>query len=88
MGGLSFSAGPTYPNPANTWTSFYYNIPTISDNATLRIINLKGQAVAEFSVKKSTGQLLWDTRKITPGLYLFSLTNGKYSASGKIEIIH
>jgi hypothetical protein len=77
-----------YPNPANDWVSFTYSILTTLDNAYLQITDIQGLPVKSLSVKTPKGELVWDTRKETPGTYFYKLTNGKYSTSGKIIIIH
>ncbi|MDD4604547.1 MAG: T9SS type A sorting domain-containing protein [Bacteroidales bacterium] len=77
-----------YPNPAHDWVSFTYTIPNTLDNSSLKIIDLKGHLVTTLSVKSSKGELVWDTRKVIPGTYCYTLTNGNCSTSGKVIVIH
>lgn len=76
------------PNPARDWAAFSYDIPTSVDNASLRINNLKGQLITTLPVKTTKGEVIWDTREVVPGIYCYTLTNGKFSTTGKIAVVH
>jgi hypothetical protein len=76
------------PNPAHDWAAFTYNILTSLDNPFLQITDMKGHLITTLDVKISKGELIWDTREVTQGIYCYTLTNGNYSTSGKIVIVH
>ncbi|MBM3403740.1 MAG: hypothetical protein FJY10_02480 [Bacteroidetes bacterium] len=75
-------------NPAVEWTAFYYRLPTPPENAYLRITDLNGNMITSFPVNNQDGEALWDTRTVSPGMYFYSLHNGKYSANGKVAVVH
>lgn len=78
----------SYPNPSEEWVVFEYSIPSSVNNCSLKIVNLMGQFVEEFKISNNSGMIIWDTRKIKEGNYIYTLNNDKYSTSGKITIIH
>ena len=76
------------PNPARDWAAFSYTLASEIDNASIRITDLKGKTVTVLPVRTSRGELIWDTREVIPGIYCYTLTNGNYSTSGKITVVH
>ncbi len=74
------------PNPARQWASFEYNLPDEYLTGTITITNSKGEKVEILPVNGQQGQLLWDTRKIPSGLYLYVLKAGNLNQTGKIVI--
>jgi len=77
-----------YPNPASDYVVFELtNTPfsTHSSNQIIFITDIYGRPVDEVMV---TGEkTVWDTRNVTPGVYLYRFNNGKYTNSGKILIL-
>ena len=77
-----------YPNPSISWVAFNYFIPYPSPNSYIDIYDLKGQLIQKFYINNSKGEVIWDTRKITPGVYSYTLKTCKTSKAGKISVIH
>lgn len=77
-----------YPNPANEYVVFelpHTPISTHSSNQIIFITDIYGRPVDEVRI---TGEkTVWETRSVTPGVYLYQINHGKYSDSGKILIV-
>ncbi|MBM3405184.1 MAG: hypothetical protein FJY10_09890 [Bacteroidetes bacterium] len=69
-----------------TLNDFHFTTPP--ENAYLRITDLNGNMITSFPVNNQDGEALWDTRNVSPGMYFYSLQNGKYSANGKVAVVH
>jgi len=74
------------PNPAKSWVTFNYSLPSYISVAKLELSDVNGNRVATFALKQSKGQQVWDIRKVKPGTYIYSLKNGHLSESGKLII--
>lgn len=74
------------PNPANDWVAFNYTLPVNSTDGILKITDMSGKLVEQFTVSNLQGQKVWDTRQIKKGLYLFTLQVGNASKQGKLVI--
>jgi hypothetical protein len=74
------------PNPAKEWTSFNFILPDNEIEGMIKISNVTGKIIETFVVKGTQGQKIWDTRKIKPGVYLYTFTVNGISKSGKIVI--
>lgn len=77
-----------YPNPSFSWVAFNYNIPDGVKNSSIKIYDIKGQQIQEFNISNTKGEIIWDTRGITPGVYSYNLKTSLSSKAGKITIIH
>lgn len=77
-----------YPNPSISWVAFNYNIPDGIKNSSIKIYDIKGQQIQEFNISNTKGEIIWDTRGITPGVYSYNLKTSLSSKAGKITIIH
>ncbi|RUM74000.1 MAG: hypothetical protein DSZ11_04715 [Sulfurovum sp.] len=42
--------------------------------------------IHSISLSNTKGQVIWDTRKVIPGMYLFTLKTAGMSKSGKLII--
>jgi len=62
-----------YPNPANAYTNFTYDIPKGINNATLIIYDLLGSVVTKQAIADKNGTLRINTAKYTDGIYFYSL---------------
>jgi hypothetical protein len=75
-----------YPDPFLYSTTFSYDLKE-SCKVNLEIFDSFGRKVAE-PVKenqlKGKHKIIWDTSAVLPGIYLYRLSDGKTSASGKI----
>ncbi len=74
------------PNPAKNWVAFNYSFPEISTNSIIEIHNVKGELVHAINLTNYHGQKIWDTRKVLPGVYLFTLKSSGMIKSGKLII--
>ncbi|MBC8525419.1 MAG: T9SS type A sorting domain-containing protein [Candidatus Cloacimonetes bacterium] len=84
-----------YPNPFSTSTTISFNLatslryatPRLAENARIRIYNIKGEFVRQFSIVNSQSSILWDGKdeagkKLSNGIYFYKL----YSDNFKSEI--
>jgi hypothetical protein len=74
------------PNPANDWVAFNYTLPVNSTDGILKITDMSGKLVEQFTVSNPQGQKVWDTRQVNKGLYLYTLQAGNASKQGKLVI--
>lgn len=75
-----------FPNPANNWTTFKYEIPGSTGDATIQVSDIFGKIVERFSITEKQGQKIWNTRKVQSGVYFYTFTVNGFSKSGKIVI--
>lgn len=74
------------PNPANDYAAFIYSLADVSPG-TLTITDISGRIVQQFNLKKSTGEVIWQTTNVTKGLYFFSIKqHNKNIANGKVAV--
>ena len=81
--GLSISVKP---NPAREWAAFDYTLPANTSTAIISIKEITGKTIAEFQVNSKQGQKVWDTRHVSPGVYIYTINAGGMIQSGKIII--
>lgn len=62
-----------YPNPANAYTNFTYDIPKGINNATLIIYDILGSVITEQPITNEKGTLKINTTEYTEGIYFYSL---------------
>jgi hypothetical protein len=74
------------PNPANSWVSFDYQLTAKAETSLLEITDTQGRHVHRIELSNKTGQYVWDTRHISPGLYYYTLKTGQASKTGKLVI--
>jgi hypothetical protein len=74
------------PNPAREWTAFDYTLPENATSGVIAISDASGREVASMPVSGKQGQHIWDTRKVKPGVYFYTLNAGGFSKHGKIVI--
>ena len=85
-GSDSYSFVEATPNPAKTWVAFDYKLPVFATEAVLRITDVTGKTITNFSLNAKQGQQVWDIRNIEKGVYLYTLKTGSLSKSGKLII--
>jgi len=83
---LQFSMAFCRTNSANNWVAFNYTLPYDKTEVTVKIVDTKGKLVTSFLVTGTYGQKVWDTRKLNSGVYLYTLSVGEFTRSGKIVI--
>ncbi len=81
--GISISVKP---NPARQWAAFDYTLSNDDSKGIITIRDISGKIIQELHVNGKQGQILWDTRQIKPGIYLYTLVSEGFSKSDKIVI--
>ncbi len=74
------------PNPASSWVSFDYQLAGKAETALLEITDTQGRHVHLIELSNKTGQYVWDTRHISPGIYYYTLKTAQASKTGKLVI--
>lgn len=74
------------PNPVSTWAAFNYKLVNNESTGNIRIADISGKEISMFKITGKQGQQIWDTRRIKPGVYIYTLTSSGYSVSGKLVI--
>lgn len=85
---LSDAKIKAYPNPANNWTAFYYELPELVRTGSIEISDIKGHNIKIFMINNQKGEIIWDTREIIAGEYLYTCKFGNKLKSGKLIINH
>jgi hypothetical protein len=78
------------PNPFNTATTLAANLRGTDKRASLRIYNLKGQKVADFSsaLKNSpTGKVVWTAGALPNGTYIIKLVSNREQFVKRVTLI-
>lgn len=80
-----FQVYPNVPNPFSDRTRITYFSP-YGDKVELSIYNMLGILIHEESVTNSPGEhsFKFDGRDLEPGAYLYKVTNGKRSVTGRL----
>ena len=76
-----------FSNPVST---IKYNLP-VAGNVLLTVCALDGRTLSTlFSGRQEAGryEVPWDTRKLSPGFYLYRLQSGRFSATRKARVIN
>ena len=77
-----------YPNPANNFVHFDYNLE-MKQEASIRIYSLVGSLVDEYTVTSGFGTIEVETAKLEEGFYFYTLTSGREEIkSGKFIVKH
>ena len=76
----------SYPNPAKDWTTFTYKLPETENSAVIEISDVTGKTVQIIHLTTDQGQVVWDTRKSKPGIYLYTLKASGTQKTGKIVV--
>ncbi len=83
----SFGVAQNYPNPFSNSTTVPFN--TVKDeNMTMKVYNMVGALVYETKFESKAGKnvFLMDASKLSSGMYIFNLSNGKESVTQKMTI--
>ena len=76
-----------YPNPANEFVRFDYDLNPAIKNPNLKIFNLHGVVLAEVPLKSTSGVEIWDCSSVAPGMYFYQISQeGQPLSQGKILI--
>ena len=77
-----------YPNPANDFVVFDYYTPNTAGDMLLVISDTRGVKIKQFEMSSNTGQVRWETKNITPGIYFYQLTDAKQVIkTGKVTVM-
>ncbi|PJB58262.1 MAG: hypothetical protein CO098_09575 [Bacteroidetes bacterium CG_4_9_14_3_um_filter_41_19] len=76
----------SFPNPAKDWTTFTYKLPETENSAVIEISDVTGKTVQIIHLTTDQGQVVWDTRKSKPGIYLYTLKASGTQKTGKIVV--
>ncbi len=84
----AYSLQQNYPNPFNPTTSIAFDLPKTSDYS-LRVFNVTGQKVAEFSGSAEAGTVVieWDAQDQASGIYFYKLTADNFTATKKMVLL-
>ncbi len=74
------------PNPAKNWAIFYYTLPEYENDGTLTIQDINGNTVKVFHLNNKIGQALLHTEEMQNGTYLYTITVGGMTQSGKFVV--
>ena len=74
------------PNPAREWAAFDYTLPENTGEAVIKITDATGQVVKVVEVTGTQGQYVWDTRKVKPGVYFYTLLVNGTGTTSKLVI--
>ena len=86
---VDYKLSAAYPNPANSFVKFDYDVSEISDNSKVVIYNLLGSAVKEVRIDNSFGSLKINTSDFKEGIYFYSLVvNNEPTKTQKLIIKH
>jgi hypothetical protein len=76
-----------YPNPAGTYTSFNYSLPSEIRNAAVVIHNIVGSKIREIPITSLQGKLVIETSDMKEGIYIYSLVaNNQTILSRKLVV--
>ncbi len=74
------------PNPATDWVAFDYSLNDDYASASIKITDITGKPVTVIPVSGRLGQKIWNTRKVSPGVYFYNFNASGVNKSGKIVI--
>lgn len=82
-----FWVGANYPNPFTGATTIRYNTVKEED-ITLKVYNTLGSLVSQINSRsqKGTNNLVFDATKLSAGVYIYTLSNGKESYTRKLTV--
>jgi hypothetical protein len=85
----SFTLYQNYPNPFNPTTSISYSIPT-DEFVTLKVYDITGKEITILeNERKQAGihQVNFNAENLSSGIYIYSISAGKYSSSKKLLLV-
>jgi len=76
-----------YPNPAEFYTTFMYDLHPDVKSSFLQISDSKGTVIVTAQLSGNLGHYLWDTRNVPSGFYTYTILHeGKKLNSGKVMV--
>ncbi len=82
------SVSAIFPNPASTSATFALNLVQ-NQNVTVKVVDLAGRVVLhedKGTMPKGENKVTVNTNGLTPGLYLYQVTMGNHTATGKLNV--
>ncbi len=77
-----------FPNPANSWVNFEYELPEGIYDAHIEITNTLGLSVGRLSIQSNTANQWFDTRYLPKGFYLCTIQTNGSRQSMKLIVDH
>ncbi|WP_373728269.1 T9SS type A sorting domain-containing protein [Bacteroides heparinolyticus] len=74
------------PNPATTWATVDYTLPTKLSKATISVTNALGITVMTDELNGNQGQKVIDLRPLANGVYVYTVRCGECVRTGKLVI--
>jgi hypothetical protein len=74
------------PNPAKEWVAFNFRLPPGLNSATVKITDITSKVADVINLNGNIGQAVWDSRKVNPGVYFYTINAGNATKSDKIVI--
>lgn len=74
------------PNPANTWVTLLYSLPSSCSTAEISIKDISGKLIVRIPIEDNHGQKTIDISNLEKGVYLYTLKTNRLSKSGKLII--
>jgi hypothetical protein len=74
------------PNPASTWATVDYALPSDKSQAVFTLTNTFGIAVMSTELNGRQGQKVLDLRNLADGVYVYTIRSGEYSITGKLVV--
>lgn len=83
----SFGVGQNFPNPFSTTSTIPFNTVK-EENMTFKVYNMVGALVHEYNFASKAGKNIYvfDSSKLSSGMYIFTMSNGKESVTRKMTI--
>ncbi|NVO03614.1 MAG: T9SS type A sorting domain-containing protein [Bacteroidetes bacterium] len=79
----------SYPNPANSYTKFNYNLPSTTNSAKFVLRNLLGATVKEYQINDLQGTVNVGTNDLKSGVYFYSfIVDDKIISTKKLVVNH
>ncbi|MCK4359302.1 MAG: T9SS type A sorting domain-containing protein, partial [Candidatus Cloacimonetes bacterium] len=88
----SFALYQNYPNPMRSSTTISFSTAEGIENAEIKIYNIKGQLVKQFSINNDQTSIVWDGKdsngkQLSSGIYLYLLSTGKKSITKRMVLL-
>lgn len=74
-----------YPNPASGKVTFNYTLPG-NEPGLIEIRNISGQVVAKLPLSKEEGEMVFDTRYLPAGIYVYAFKTAYVATTGKLVV--
>ncbi len=74
------------PNLTRTWVAFDYKLTPGETNAFIEIVSSNGQKINTLQLRGNRGQKVLDTRRFSPGIYVYTLVCNNLRKTGKLIV--